>query len=90
MSVPSAKHTRPAPTAAAEPLLLPPEMNRESKGVEGTAEEGERVPTRPAANWSMLVLPTAIPPVWSGGWKASQSGRGGGGGGISSRPGEFL
>ena len=62
VSVPSAKHTSPAPTAAPEPDDEPPGKKRSSKGFRGVPY-GERVPTRPAANWSMLVLPTITPPA---------------------------
>jgi hypothetical protein len=63
VSVPSAKDTRPAPTATALPLLEPPLMKRLSKGLRGQSGEGVRVPTSPAANWSMLVLPTLMAPA---------------------------
>ena len=64
VSVPSAKSTRPAATATAEPELEPPEMRSASNTLE-QAPYGERVPTRPVANWSRLVLPIAIAPAAS-------------------------
>src|SRR5439155_1110350 len=48
----------------AEPELDPPEINRSSNTLE-QAPNGERVPTNPVANWSMLVLPIKIAPASS-------------------------
>ena len=64
VSVPSAKVTWPFATAIAEPELDPPEINRSSNTLE-QAPNGERVPTNPVANWSMLVLPIKIAPASS-------------------------
>src|SRR4051812_2198760 len=49
VSVPSAKLTKPADTATAEPELEPPGMRSGSNGFSGTPY-GERTPTRPVAN----------------------------------------
>ena len=65
VSVPSAKVTSPAPTRAPEPDDEPPGTNRSSNALRAVPK-GERVPTSPAANWSMLVFPTTIPPAWEG------------------------
>ncbi len=62
VSVPSATSTWPRATATAEPLLLPPAMRRGSTA-QRTAPYGLRVPTRPVANWSRLVLPTHSAPA---------------------------
>ena len=62
VSVPSAKLTRPLPTKAPEPEEEPPGTNLSSKAFLAVPN-GERVPTNPAANWSMLVFPTMIPPA---------------------------
>ena len=71
VSVPSAKLTRPAATATAEPELDPPDtyfgLNEFSQ-----APKGERVPTRPVANWSRLVLPIAIAPASSRAWTTGE------------------
>ena len=64
VSVPSAKLTRPEATATAEPELEPPGIKRGSNGLRGTPW-GERQPTSPVANWSILVLPTRIAPASS-------------------------
>src|SRR5690349_14606565 len=62
VSVPSANVTWPFATATAEPELDPPEIYRSSYTLE-QAPNGERVPTNPVANWSMLVLPIRIAPA---------------------------
>ena len=64
VSVPSEKPTMPSATATAEPELEPPLMNLGSNAF-FTAPPGERVPVRPVANWSMLVLPTRTAPASS-------------------------
>jgi hypothetical protein len=51
VSVPSAKETRPAATATAEPELDPPGMKSGLNGLRATPY-GERTPTSPVANWS--------------------------------------
>src|SRR5438876_2610359 len=51
VSVPRAKLTSPRATATADPALEPPAMYSGLKAL-GTAPYGERVPTRPVANWS--------------------------------------
>ena len=61
VSVPRAKATMPAATATALPELDPPEIRSPPKTLSG-APYGERVPLRPVANWSRLVLPTTIAP----------------------------
>jgi hypothetical protein len=62
VSVPSAKLTRPAATAMADPELDPPAINPPPNTLWVTPY-GERVPVSPVANWSMLVLPTTIAPA---------------------------
>ena len=62
VSVPSAKSTMPRATAVAEPLDEPPEIRVGSQAFR-TAPNGERVPTRPVANWSRFVLPTTTAPA---------------------------
>src|SRR5690606_9453496 len=62
VSVPSAKLAKPSATATADPELEPPEMYCGSKALR-QAPQGERVPTRPVANWSRLVFPTGIAPA---------------------------
>lgn len=62
VSVPSAKLTRPAATATAEPELDPPAI-RPPPNTLWQAPYGERVPVSPVANWSMFVLPTTIAPA---------------------------
>src|SRR5665213_1869199 len=57
VSVPSAKLTRPRATATADPELDPPGTRRGSIAFRGGGY-GERTPTSPVADWSMLVLPT--------------------------------
>ena len=64
VSVPSANVTRPFATARAEPELDPPEIYRSLYTLE-QAPNGERVPTNPVANWSMLVLPIGIAPAFT-------------------------
>src|SRR6185312_4914787 len=59
VSVPSAKLTSPAATATAEPELEPPGICWRSSALAGTPN-GERVPFRPVANWSRLVLPIGM------------------------------
>lgn len=62
VSVPSAKSTIPSATATAEPELEPPLM-RDGSWAPRTAPCGERVPTRPVANWSRLVVPRTRAPA---------------------------
>ena len=62
VSVPSAKLTQPWATATDEPELDPPEMKSGSKAFRH-APYGERVPLRPVANWSRLVLPIGTAPA---------------------------
>ena len=62
MSVPIAMSASPVATATADPELEPPLMNS-GRRLSGTAPYGERVPTRPVANWSRLVLPTTTAPA---------------------------
>ena len=62
VSVPRANVTSPAATATADPELEPPAMIAGSNGFR-TIPYGERVPDRPVANWSRLVLPTRIAPA---------------------------
>jgi len=64
VSVPSANATRPAATATALPELEPP-ATRSPPNTLSHAPYGERVPVRPVANWSRLVLPTTIAPASS-------------------------
>ena len=62
VSVPRARSTRPSATATAEPELEPPEIRAGSQALR-TAPYGLRVPTRPVANWSRLVLPRTTAPA---------------------------
>ena len=62
VSVPRAKSTMPSATATAEPELEPPLM-RDGSWALRTAPYGERVPTRPVANWSRLVVPRTRAPA---------------------------
>src|SRR3954471_13705236 len=62
VSVPSAKGTSPRETATADPELEPPLMRSVANVLLGRPY-GERVPTRPVANWSRLVLPTQTAPA---------------------------
>ncbi len=62
VSVPRAKSTRPSATATADPALEPPEIFAGSHALR-TAPYGLRVPTRPVANWSRLVLPITTAPA---------------------------
>ena len=71
VSVPSEKLARPAATATAEPELDPPDTNFGLKAF-SQAPYGERVPTRPVANWSRLVLPIAIAPASSRAWTTGE------------------
>ena len=64
VSVPMAKRTIPAATAQAEPEDDPPGTRSGSNRLRGTPY-GERVPTRPVANWSRLVLPSNSAPASS-------------------------
>ncbi len=61
VSVPSAKLATPSATASEEPALEPPEMYCASTALR-QAPQGERVPLRPVANWSRLVLPSGMAP----------------------------
>ena len=61
VSVPSENGTSPSATATADPELEPPGTSRASRAF-GGVPYGERVPTRPVANWSRLALPTTIAP----------------------------
>ena len=62
VSVPSAKSTRPAATAGAEPEDDPPGTWAAENTLRGVPY-GLRTPTRPVANWSRLVLPTISAPA---------------------------
>src|SRR5262249_58206832 len=62
VSVPIAMSASPVATATAEPALDPPLMNSGLR-LSGTAPYGERVPTRPVANWTELVLPQTTAPA---------------------------
>ena len=62
VSVPSANGTSPRATATADPELEPPLMRSAAKTLLGRPY-GDRVPTRPVANWSRLVLPTQTAPA---------------------------
>lgn len=62
VSVPRARSTMPRATATAEPELEPPLMRSVSWALR-TAPCGERVPTRPVANWSRFVVPRTIAPT---------------------------
>ncbi len=57
VSVPSASSTWPVATAIADPELEPPAMYSGTRGLRQAPYCGDRVPTRPVANWSRLVLP---------------------------------
>ena len=57
VSVATANGTCPDATATAEPELDPPEISPPPNTLRGMPY-GERVPFRPVANWSRLVLPT--------------------------------
>src|SRR5215472_18090592 len=61
VSVPNAKRTTPAATAQADPDDDPPGTCASSNTLRGTPY-GLRVPTRPVANWSRLVLPSSNAP----------------------------
>ena len=52
----------PAATATAEPELDPPDTSAGQWAL-GQAPYGERVPTRPVANWSRFVLPSTTAPA---------------------------
>src|SRR5580704_9140274 len=62
VSVPRANGTIPRATTDADPELEPPQMYSGRK-LFGTMPYGERVPTRPVANWSRLVFPTTMAPA---------------------------
>ena len=62
VSVPKLKLAMPNATETADPALEPPEIYSGLK-LFFTAPYGERVPTKPVANWSKLVLPTGIAPA---------------------------
>ena len=62
MSVPRAAVASPAATATAEPELEPP-LTRSGSSTLAQGPYGERLPVRPVANWSMLVLPTTTAPA---------------------------
>ncbi len=62
VSVPIATGTSPAATATAEPELDPPEISPGTSG-DSQAPYGLRVPDRPVANWSRLVLPMMTAPA---------------------------
>src|SRR5260221_548250 len=64
VSVPNENATRADATGTADPELEPPLMWSALKTLAGWPY-GERVPTRPLANWSRVVLPihTAPPPT---------------------------
>src|SRR5580704_10499276 len=62
VSVPKAKGTIPRATTEADPELEPPQIYYGRK-LFGTIPYGDRVPTRPDANWSRFVFPTTMPPA---------------------------
>lgn len=62
VSVPSENAASPRATTEAEPELDPPLMYS-GRNALATAPCGERVPTRPVANWSRLVLPIRMAPA---------------------------
>src|SRR4051812_24384172 len=62
VSVPSAKGTSPRATTSEDPELDPPLMRSAANTLLGRPY-GDRVPTRPVANWSRLVLPTQTAPA---------------------------
>lgn len=62
VSVPSARSTMPRATATADPELEPPLILAGSRAPR-TAPYGERVPTRPVANWSRFVVPRTRAPA---------------------------
>ena len=62
VSVPREMSTRPRATATAEPEDDPPEMYSGYFALR-TTPYGDRVPTSPVANWSMLVAPTITAPA---------------------------
>jgi hypothetical protein len=64
VSVATANETSPAATASADPELDPPEISPPPKTLRGIVY-GVRVPFRPVANWSRLVLPTKMAPASS-------------------------
>jgi hypothetical protein len=64
VSVPNEKLTKPFATTTAEPELDPPEICSLLKTLL-QAPYGDLTPTRPVANWSMLVLPIKIAPASS-------------------------
>src|SRR6185312_16623425 len=64
VSEPSATGTTPAATSTADPELEPPLTYSRLKTHPGLPY-GLRVPTRPVANWSMLVLPMITAPAAS-------------------------
>src|SRR3954447_15747921 len=64
VSVPSASGTTPAATATALPELLPP-LTWSAEKTLAQAPYGERVPTTPAADWSISVCPTGPAPASS-------------------------
>lgn len=64
VSVPSENVTSPHPTTTPEPDDEPPGMTRPSTALIGTPY-GDLVPLRPAANWSMFVLPMQMHPASS-------------------------
>ncbi len=76
VSVPRANGTTPAATATALPELLPPLM-WSSESTQWHAPYGERVPTRPVANWSMFVLPMGTAPTATS-WSTTRALRGAG------------
>ena len=64
VSVPSEKLARPSDTATAEPLLDPPDIYLSLNAfLHAPHLSGERVPTSPVANWSILALPRGIAPA---------------------------
>jgi hypothetical protein len=67
VSVPREQLASPVATATAEPELEPPAMYSALKLLRH-APYGERVPTKPVANWSRLVLPRGIAPASSNRW----------------------
>src|SRR3954451_2703615 len=64
VSVPRPMSARSRATATADPELDPPEISP-GQCAFGQMPCGDRVPTRPVANWSMLVIPVTTAPAAS-------------------------
>ena len=61
VSLPSETLTSPVATPIAEPELEPPGIREGSNALTGWT--GDRTPTRPVANWSIVDLPIKIAPA---------------------------